>query len=92
MGAKVTKDVTSLPTGGHYAVLTDPQGVEFAIYKSGGPDNGAAAPGTGDFGWHELYTSDADAALRFYSKLFGWDAGPKHDMGDMGLPPVPPRR
>jgi predicted enzyme related to lactoylglutathione lyase len=85
MGAKVTKDVSSLPNGGSYAILSDPQGAEFAIYKSATPDNGAASPGTGDFGWHELSTSDPEAALRFYSKLFGWEVGPKHDMGEMGM-------
>ena len=84
MGAKVTKDVSSIPNGGQFAILTDPQGAEFAIYKSSTPANGAATPGSGDFGWHELSTSDPDAALGFYSKLFGWEVGPKHDMGDMG--------
>jgi predicted enzyme related to lactoylglutathione lyase len=84
MGGKVVKDVSSIPNGGQFAVLTDPQGAEFAIYKSSQPGNGAA-PGSGDFGWHELSTSDADAALSFYSKLFGWEIGPKHDMGDMGM-------
>src|SRR6185436_1886460 len=58
MGAKVTKDVSSIPNGGQFAILTDPQGAEFAIYKSSTPANGAAAPGSGDFGWHELSNSD----------------------------------
>jgi predicted enzyme related to lactoylglutathione lyase len=38
----------------------------------------------GDFTWHELSTSDPDAALRFYSELFGWGKGAAHDMGAMG--------
>ena len=41
MGGKVTKDVSSLPNGGSYAVLTDPQGAEFAIYKSATPTTAA---------------------------------------------------
>jgi predicted enzyme related to lactoylglutathione lyase len=85
MGATVTKDVSSLPNGGSFAMLTDPQGAEFAIYKSSTPDNGGASADVGEFGWHELSTSDADAALRFYTTLFGWELGPKHDMGETGL-------
>jgi predicted enzyme related to lactoylglutathione lyase len=81
LGAKVLKDVTDMPNVGTYAVLADPQGAEFAIYKSAGAPNGGAAPGAGDFSWHELATSDAEAAMRFYTRVFGWGVGPKHDMG-----------
>ena len=34
----------------------------------------------GSFAWHELRTSDADAAGRFYGALFGWTFEP-HEMG-----------
>jgi predicted enzyme related to lactoylglutathione lyase len=81
MGAKVLKDVTEMPETGTYAVLADPQGAEFAVYKSQNPSNGSDAPSAGEFSWHELSTSDADAAVKFYSKLCGWGVGPKHDMG-----------
>jgi predicted enzyme related to lactoylglutathione lyase len=30
-------------------------------------------PPAGSFSWHELATSDAEAAFSFYSDLFGWD-------------------
>ena len=81
MGAKVIKDVTDMPETGTYAVLTDPQGGEFAVFKSHNPGGNGGAPGVGEFSWHELATSDPDAAVGFYSKLFGWGVGPKHDMG-----------
>jgi predicted enzyme related to lactoylglutathione lyase len=81
MGAKVIKDVTDMPGTGTYAVLTDPQGGEFAVYKSHNPGGNGGAPGVGEFSWHELATSDPDGAVSFYSKLFGWGVGPKHDMG-----------
>jgi predicted enzyme related to lactoylglutathione lyase len=81
MGAKVLKDVTDMPGTGTYAVLTDPQGGEFAVFKSANPGGNGGAPGVGEFSWHELATSDPDAAVSFYSKLFGWGIGPKHDMG-----------
>src|SRR6185436_18419595 len=81
MGAKVIKDVTDMPETGTYAVLNDPQGGEFAVFKSHNPGGNGGAPGVGEFSWHELATSDPDAAVGFYSKLFGWGVGPKHDMG-----------
>jgi predicted enzyme related to lactoylglutathione lyase len=81
MGAKVLKDVTEMPETGTYAVLADPQGAEFAVYKSHNPSNSSGPVSAGEFSWHELCTSDADAAVNFYSKLAGWEIGPKHDMG-----------
>jgi predicted enzyme related to lactoylglutathione lyase len=85
LGATVVKEPTEIPNMGWYAVLTDPQGAEFAVYKSNTAYNGAAAPGAGEFTWHELATTDAKAALDFYTKIFGWEAGPAHDMGPAGM-------
>jgi len=81
LGARVLKGATEISNGGVYALLADPQGAEFGIYKSSQPSNGAAGVDVGDFSWHELATSDAKAALEFYTKLFGWEPGPVHDMG-----------
>jgi predicted enzyme related to lactoylglutathione lyase len=85
LGAKVVKGATDLPSGGTYAVLADPQGAEFGVYASTATsDSDSAAPGPGEFTWHELATSDARAAMEFYTKLFGWEVGPVHDMGPAG--------
>ncbi|MEJ0037068.1 MAG: VOC family protein [Gammaproteobacteria bacterium] len=83
LGGRVLKDKSDLPNGGSYAVLVDPQGAQFAVYQSGGETggNGASTPSAGDFSWHELATTDAKAAMEFYTKLLGWEAGPVHDMG-----------
>ena len=84
LGGRVLKDKTDLPNGGSYAVLADPQGAEFAVYKAGAPHPASPAAGAGDFTWHELATSDAKAAMDFYTKLVGWQVGPVHDMGPGG--------
>ena len=84
LGARVLKDTSEIPGAGTYAVLADPQGAEFAVYKSAEP-HGNSASATGDFTWHELSTRDASAAMKFYTELFGWKVGPSHDMGAMGL-------
>ena len=38
----------------------------------------------GEIAWHELITSDHEAAFRFYSELFGWQKLRDFDMGQMG--------
>ena len=82
LGGKVLRSPADIPGVGRFAVLADPQGAAFAVFKPGAPP--ASAPGN-DFSWHELATSDQQAALTFYSELFGWSRGPAHDMGPGGI-------
>src|SRR5579862_1287614 len=74
LGAKVHHAPSDIENNiGRFAVLNDPQGAAFGIYRPGqanaGPPKGAPAPG--QHAWHELATNDAEAAFDFYSKLFG---------------------
>lgn len=84
LGAKVVTPVTSIPNGGRWAALLDPQGAQFAVYQSANPPSRETPPKRGEFSWHELGTSDYKAALAFYSQLFGWETTSEVDMG----PPV----
>jgi predicted enzyme related to lactoylglutathione lyase len=86
LGGKVLKAASDIPNVGRFAVLSDPQGAAFAAFTPapGSSDGGSAGGGVGDFTWHELATTDLDAALQFYSELFGWSKGASHDMGAMG--------
>jgi predicted enzyme related to lactoylglutathione lyase len=43
-----------------------------------------APPAVGDLAWRELYTTDARAAMAFYSEVFGWKETSAFDMGAMG--------
>ena len=79
-GGSVTKEVTSIPNGGKYAVLTDPQGAAIAVYQSAQDAGKESAPKRGEFSWHELATSDWKAAIDFYSAVFGWEKMAEHDM------------
>ena len=85
LGGKLLKPAADIPNVGRFAVLSDPQGAAFAVFTpSGMPEEGTApSGGVGDFTWHELATTDPDAALNFYTELFGWARGAAHDMGDM---------
>jgi predicted enzyme related to lactoylglutathione lyase len=86
LGGKVLKEAADIPNVGRFAVLSDPQGAAFAAFTPapGSVDNGSNG-GVGDFTWHELATTDLDSALSFYSDLFGWEKGPTHDMGPVGI-------
>jgi predicted enzyme related to lactoylglutathione lyase len=85
LGGKVLKPASDIPNVGRFAVLSDPQGAAFAVFTpSSMPEEGMMPTGgVGDFTWHELATTDPDAALSFYTELFGWSKGAAHDMGDL---------
>jgi predicted enzyme related to lactoylglutathione lyase len=84
-GGSVKKEITSMPSGGKYAVLADPQGADFGVYYHPMDVGKESAPKRGEFSWHELATSDWNAAIGFYSAVFGWEKMAEHDMGpDMG--------
>jgi len=86
LGGKVLKGAMDIPMVGRFAVLSDPQGAAFAVFTPQPTSGDEVPPGgaVGDFTWHELVTTDQQAALRFYSELFGWSKGAAHDMGEMG--------
>jgi len=85
LGAKVLKAPADIPNVGRFAVLSDPQGATFALFTPGaGPPPGPEPP-QGGFSWHELATTDVQAAVRFYGELFSWRKGRAHDMGAMGV-------
>ncbi len=85
-GGSIVKAPVDMPGAGRYAVLQDPQGAVFAIID---PENArpeaAGPPALGTFSWHELATTDNEAAFAFYSGLFGWDPMQRMDMGANGI-------
>jgi predicted enzyme related to lactoylglutathione lyase len=87
LGGKIWFGPQDIPGTGRFAVLSDPQGAVFAVYKPLEP--GYAFDGTrhvGRFVWHELLTSDMDAAFDFYRQMFQWEETNAFDMGpDVGL-------
>ncbi len=83
LGGKVLKEPTDIPDMGRFAILADPQGAVFAVYKAAQEqpaDQGT--PALGGFSWHELATTDYEAAFEFYSQLFGWKKTDSMDMGE----------
>jgi hypothetical protein len=83
LGGTVVHGPGDIPGTGRFAVLQDPQGATFGVYRSNNP--GGAWDGTpvvGRFSWHELMTTDYAAAFEFYRALFGWEKMGEMDMGD----------
>jgi predicted enzyme related to lactoylglutathione lyase len=84
-GGSVKRAPMDIPGVGRFAVVADPQGAAFMLFRGDGtpaPDLPYMTPGT--IGWHELHSSDWEAGFAFYEKLFGWKKDTAIDMGPMG--------
>ncbi len=86
-GGKAFKAPTETPGVGRFAVVADPYGGTFMLFRdSGGNPPPAPAPGTpGTIGWHELHCDDGAKAIDFYCNFFGWSKTREFDMGPMGV-------
>ena len=87
-GGKLWRPATDVPGMLRFAVMSDPQGAAIVIFTSN-PDMPSPkrpeSPAVGTIGWHELYTTDLEAAFSFYQDLFGWTKVSDMDMGPMGI-------
>jgi len=87
-GGKLCRPATDVPGMLRFAVMSDPQGAAIVLFTANpampSPQR-PVPPASGTIGWHELYTTDIDAAFDFYNKLFGWTKLSDMDMGPMGL-------
>ncbi len=84
-GGVVHHGPADIPSVGRFAMVADPQGAGFALFKGQGEmpaQPPAGAPG--HTGWHELRAGEWRSAFAFYSDLFGWTKDQAVDMGEMG--------
>jgi uncharacterized protein len=83
LGGKTVHGPQDIPNAGRFAVVQDPQGATFGIYKSNtSSQSWDGTPVVGRFSWHELMTTDYKKAFEFYRQLFGWEkTGDEMDMG-----------
>ena len=83
LGGKVyvTEDI---PAVGRFAVIADPQGAVISLFTPANPMQSHDVSKGGEFSWHELYTTDHEAAFAFYQELLGWERLGEFDMGAMG--------
>jgi predicted enzyme related to lactoylglutathione lyase len=84
LGAKVQNPPMDIPDAGRFAVLADPQGAVFALYKHAKPyGEEPEVPPPGAFCWDEVMAEDPQASAKFYQDLFGYSVQTM-DMGPGG--------
>lgn len=76
--------VETVPGIGRFAVIADPQGAVIAVVAPATAMASHDATKHGEFSWHELYTTDHEAAFAFYAARFGWERLGAFDLGPMG--------
>jgi uncharacterized protein len=84
-GGSALSAPADVPDVGRMRTMKDPQGAAFSLLQPamhGSIED--TKPEIGDASWHELYTTDAKAALTFYTDVFGWKPTESMDMGAMG--------
>jgi len=86
-GGKVKRPAWDIPGVGRAAVVADPHGAVFVLFKD---SSGATPPpvphnAPGHVSWHELHAGEREAAFAFYAGQFGWTKTSTFPMGPMGL-------
>jgi predicted enzyme related to lactoylglutathione lyase len=85
LGGSDLSGIIDVPSVGRLQMLKDPQGAAFYIIQpEPREERPEQAPEVGEASWHELMTTDAAAAMKFYTEVFGWQPSDTMDMGEMG--------
>lgn len=84
-GGSALSPLITVPQVGRMRTMKDPQGAAFSILEPSMPGTPPdKEPDVGQVSWHELFTTDPEAAIKFYSEVFGWQPTEALDMGPMG--------
>ena len=85
LGGSELSPLIDIPNVGRMQMVKDPQGAAFYLFQPASEQQlPEGTPEIGDASWHELMTTDAASAMKFYSDLFGWQSTETMDMGPMG--------
>lgn len=90
-GGTILMPPWDVPGAGRMAMVSDPQGAPFYLMRPEPPEgeedyvsDAFSMEEAQHVRWNELATSDPDAALAFYSELFGWTQEGETDLGEAG--------
>ncbi|MBP1859115.1 VOC family protein [Rhizobium herbae] len=86
LGGTVHRQPEDIPSIGRFAIVTDPHGAVFALFKGDGSGEmpEIAQNANGNIGWHELMAGDLATEFPFYQEMFGWTKDTTMPMGEMG--------
>jgi predicted enzyme related to lactoylglutathione lyase len=79
-GGKVIKDAFDVMDAGRMAVVQDPTGAAFCMWQAKQHIGAGVKQEVGAMCFNELFTTNVDAAGKFYANTFGW----KPEAMDMG--------
>jgi predicted enzyme related to lactoylglutathione lyase len=81
LGGSELSGIIEVPTVGRMEMVKDPQGAAFYIIEpEPRGERPETAPEIGEASWHELMTTDMDAAMTFYQDVFGWKPSESMDI------------
>ena len=80
-GGTIQQDMTRVAGYGTYAIVIDPQGAPVVLAVE--EQVLGANQGVGAWLWAELWTTDTDAASKFYAEVVGYSRGTVEHGGDM---------
>jgi predicted enzyme related to lactoylglutathione lyase len=85
-GGIVHKPAEDIPGVGRFAVVADPQGASFVLFKGASqqPPERPTPDVLGMPSWNELHAVEWQSAFAFYAELSGWTKAEAVDMGAMG--------
>jgi len=85
LGGKAHSEVIQIPEVGRIQMFMDPQGAAFYIIEPASSERRPeGTPEVGEASWHELMTTDWQAAMKFYEAAFNWQPTEQMDMGPEG--------
>jgi uncharacterized protein len=84
LGGRVTAPPEDAGPAGRSATCTDPAGAQFRLWQAGRRRGAQLTNSPGSWNFSDLRTPDRQAAMAFYTPLFGWvDADLDQDAGTM---------
>jgi predicted enzyme related to lactoylglutathione lyase len=75
-GGTVLVEPFDVMDAGRMAIARDPTGAVFGLWQAGTHPGAQIVDEPGSFCWSELVTRDADRAIEFYGRVFGWSPEP----------------
>jgi len=81
LGATLIEEPFDVMTAGRMALFQDPTGAAICVWQPGDTIGATRVNEPGCLSWNELHSPDPDAALEFFTGLFGWGTEPMEGEG-----------